>query len=146
MSSSSHKQILVPLINSSCEQAVLKHTIRTYPEADITVLAVITPLDEPFSEGGVLEIPEERRQSERNQVESLVNASLEETDEFDGTVKIETTEGMPTDATVDFVMNHHVEHVILAESHLPKFVRRVVGSPETSVMRRVSVPVTVCNC
>lgn len=146
MDTSPRHRVLIPLISSSCDEVVVEHALRTYPSAELTVLGMITPLDEPFSEGRVLEISDERRQSERTHVASVVDRSRSEVENFDGSVSIQIKEGMPADATVEFVDNHRIEHVVLPESPLPTFVRRVAGSPQTSILRRISVPVTVVDC
>ena len=65
MNTSPQTDVLVPLITSRCEEAAIEQAVEDFPHAEITVLAVITPLDEPLT-GGVVEVSEEDYRQERH--------------------------------------------------------------------------------
>jgi hypothetical protein len=47
------------------QREALEHAFGTFSESEVTVLNVITPLDEPFSEGQILPVTGKRREEER---------------------------------------------------------------------------------
>lgn len=145
MNASPRTDVLVPLITSRCEEAAIEQAVEDFPHGEITVLAVITPLDEPLV-GGIVEVSEEDYRQERATIRSIVDRSMETHDHFEGDIEVEIDDGMPTDVAVEYVTDNHVDHVVVPESQSSRIVGQLVDSPETSVQRRISVPVTRVDC
>lgn len=143
MNASPRTDVLVPLITSRCGEAAIEQAVEEFPHAEITVLAVITPLDEPLV-GSVVEVSEEDYRQERATIRSIIDRSMETHDHFEGDIEID--EGMPTDVAVEYATDNHVDHVVVPESQSSRIVGQLVDSPETSVQRRVSIPVTRVDC
>lgn len=145
MNASTRTDVLVPLITSRCEEAAIQQAVEDFPLGKITVLAVITPLDEPLA-GGVVEVSEKDYRQERATIRSIVDRSMEPAGHFEGNIEIEIEDGMPTDVAVEYVTDHHIDHVVVPESQSSRIVGHLVDSPETSLQRRISVPVTCVDC
>lgn len=145
MNASPRPDVLVPLITSSCEEAAIERAIEEFPGAEITVLAVITPFDEPL-DGAAIEVSEEDYRQERATVRTIVERSLDTADRFEGEIEIDIVDGMPVDAAVEYATGGDLDHVVVPESPSSRLVGQFVDSPETSLQRRVSVPVTRVDC
>lgn len=145
MNASPRTNILVPLITSRCEEAAIERAVEDFPHAEITVLAVITPLDEPLA-GGVVKVSEEDYRQERATIRTIVERSMATHDHFDGSVEIEIDDGMPADVAVEYTTDNHVDHVVVPKSQSSRIIGQLVDSPETSMQRQISVPVTRVDC
>lgn len=135
--------VLVPTLGRPHEDEALAYALETFPDADITLLAVAMPLDAPLSEGGVLERSEERpaaaRQSATELLESVADAPTDR-------VRIETVEGRPGTAVPRYASEEGIDHVVLygAKSGSTGFFRRFLGRGiAATVVERTAEPVTV---
>ena len=139
-------RVLVPTLGRPREDEALSYALETFPDADVTLLAVVTPLDAPLSEGGVLEREEERRAEARRRAEAL----LESTDAIDedptGQVEIDVLEGQPGTVIPRYANEEGIDHVVMRghDRHTTGLVRRVLGRRiATTVVDRTPKPVTV---
>ncbi|MFP8957594.1 universal stress protein [Natrialbaceae archaeon A-CW3] len=142
--------VLVPLVGRSREAAAIEYALETFPEAELTVLAVSTPLDSAMSEGGVLERDDERRTEARNRARSLLEVSTEALERAGSDVQgdvdaaIDVEEGRPGAVVPRYVSDSDVDHVVMCGSDSSGLVRRLLGRDvSTTVVERTDVPVTV---
>ena len=137
-------RVLVPTLGRPREDDALAYALETFPDAEVTLLAVVTPLDAPLSEGGVLERDEERtsqaRERARDRLESATDSSAS------GRIRIETAEGRPGTIIPRYASEEAVDHVVMYGhgSDTSGFVRRFLGrGVATTVVERTPKPVTV---
>lgn len=109
-------ELLVPLVNAPDQQAPVEHAFTISTGADVTVVNVITPLDEPFSEGRVLRTTEARREAARDRARRLVESAREHaasTGERDSVVNITIAEGRPIRAVADRATARNVDRIVV---------------------------------
>lgn len=136
--------VLVPTLGRPREDEALAYALESFPDADVTLLSVVTPLDGPLSEGGVLERSEERTTEARDRARTL----LEAVDDPAATeqVRIETAEGRPGDVIPQHASDEGVDHVVMYghSSDSRGLARRFLGrSIAATVVERTPKPVTV---
>ncbi|WP_207586480.1 universal stress protein [Halomontanus rarus] len=136
------ERVLVPTVGKPRENDALEYALERFT-AEITLLAVVTPLDATMSEGGVLERDEERLEGARRQAESLLEA-VEVSEDDRRRIAIATAEGRPGNAIPEFASSEGVDHVVMRGRDSSGLARRLLGRGiATTVVERVDVPVTV---
>ncbi|ELY50073.1 universal stress protein [Natronorubrum bangense] len=136
--------VLVPTLGRPREDEALAYALETFPDADVTLLAVVTPLDAPLSEGGVLERDEDRLEQTRQREASLLESV--DGDAARKRVRIDVLEGRPGTVIPQYANDEDVDHVVM-HGHgttTAGFVRRFLGrNVATTVVDRTDEPVTV---
>jgi nucleotide-binding universal stress UspA family protein len=138
-------RVLVPTLGRPREDEALAYALETFPDAGITLLAVVTPLDAPLSEGGVLERDAERTAAARASATELLE-SVADADAADR-VRIETADGRPANGVPRNAATAGVDHVVMAGSvgrngFLGRFLGRGIAA---TVVERTPEPVTVLD-
>ena len=126
------------------EDGALSYALETFPDAEITLLAVVTPLDAPLSEGGVLERREERTTQARASAAELLE-SVAGPDTGDR-VRIALAEGRPGTVVPRYASEAGIDHVVMAGDRTRSnwFIRRFLGRDiATTVVERTTQPVTI---
>ncbi|MBZ6495088.1 universal stress protein [Natrinema longum] len=142
MADSAH--VLVPTLGRPREDEALTYALETFPDAQITLLTVVTPLDAPLSEGGVLERSEERTTEARASAEALLESVADPT--AADRVRIETVEGRPGTVVPRYASEEAIDHVVMYGSGggSTGFLRRFLGRGiAATVVERTARPVTV---
>ena len=137
-------RVLVPTLGRPRENEALSYALETFPDAEITLLAVVTPLDAPLSEGGVLERDAERTAQARASAAELLE-SVAESDAA-ARVGIETAEGRPGTVVPRYASESGIDHVVMTGSGAGAdgFLRRFLGRGiDATVVERTAKPVTV---
>ncbi|PSP83898.1 universal stress protein [Halobacteriales archaeon QS_1_68_17] len=86
--------VLVPLDGSPLSDDALAHALATF-ECRVTVLNVVTPLDDSMSEGGVLEPGESRRAEARERASAVIDRAKRRAAEADREVETAVASGDP---------------------------------------------------
>lgn len=136
--------VLVPLDGSPLAKEALTHALAVF-DCRTTVLNVMTPIDAEMSEGGILELSSERKESGRERAETLVeNARVTAADE-DRTVETAVESGDPAEAILAYVEEHDVDHVVMGGhgGDVGSLARRLLGTVATEVVGEAPVSVTV---
>lgn len=134
-------RVPVPTLGRPGDREALEYAIERFPDAEVTVLSVVTPLDEPMSEGGVLECGQERRA----QADSRVAALLEPIG-ADEAVETTVLEGKPGTVVPQYASDHAVDRVVLSGPEVSGLVRRLLGRGVAATVRsRTSAPVDVVD-
>ncbi|WP_336362259.1 universal stress protein [Halalkalicoccus salilacus] len=136
-------RVLVPLDGSPLADEALEHALVVFPQATVTVLNVITPIDAGMSEGGLLEPDDDRRVHARERAEALVERTARRTSKFDASVEVAIEDGDPATVILEFVDEANVDHVVMGGHGRSDLAARFLGSVATSVVTRSPVPVTV---
>lgn len=136
--------VLVPLDGSPLADDALVHALETY-DCPITVLNVVTPLDEHMSEGGIIEPGEERREAARERAQRLLDSARTEAEASDRTIDTAVESGDPADAILEYVESSDVDHVAMGGHGGERggLARRLLGTVATVVVSEAPVTVTV---
>lgn len=136
--------VLVPTLGRPREDEALAYALETFPDADVTLLAVVTPLDAPLSEGGVLERDADRLEQTHQRAASLLESV--DDDAAGERVRVDVLEGRPGTVVPQYASDEAVDHVVM-HGHgttTPGFVRRFLGrGVATTIVERTDEPVTV---
>ncbi|WP_408959978.1 universal stress protein [Natrinema sp. 74] len=137
-------RILVPTLGRPRANEALSYALETFPDAEITLLSVVTPLDAPLSEGGVLERDEERTAEARASAAAVLESVADST--AADRVRIETAEGRPGNVVPRYASEEGIDHVVMAgtgggtDGFLRHFLGRGIAA---TVVERTAEPVTV---
>ncbi|MFT4922938.1 MAG: nucleotide-binding universal stress UspA family protein [Haloarculaceae archaeon] len=136
--------VLVPLDGSPLADEALVHALETF-DCRITVLNVVTPLDDDMSEGGVLSVDEDRHDQAHERAEALVDRATERAEEQGRTVETAIEDGDPAETILEYVEDHEVDHVVMGGhgGERNRLARRLLGTVATAVVGEAPVSVTV---
>ena len=136
--------VLVPLDGSPLSKEALTHALETF-DCRVTVLNVVTPLDEPMSEGGVLEREDERREAARARADAVIGDAERRAAAVDREIETAVETGDPAEAILEHVRERGVDHVVMGGhgSERNRLARRLLGTVATTVVRETPVTVTV---
>ncbi|RKD93681.1 universal stress protein [Halopiger aswanensis] len=143
MADSDPDRVLVPALGRPREDEALAYALETFPNADVTLLSVVTPLDAPLSEGGVLERDDERTAQARRKSQALLETVPRAKRDR---VRIDTVEGRPGTVVPQYASDEAVDHVVMYghDTRSSGFLRRFLGRGiAATVVERTTEPVTV---
>ncbi|MFC5368258.1 universal stress protein [Salinirubrum litoreum] len=133
--------ILVPIDGSPESSRALAFAVEEWPEAAVTLLHVIDPVEAGYgATGGIPSGAEQWYENAKGQADELFDRVG---DDFGREFDTETEVGRPASTIVDFAEEGRFDHVVMG-SHGRKGVSRILlGSVAESVVRNSPVPVTV---
>jgi nucleotide-binding universal stress UspA family protein len=136
--------VLVPLDGSPLAADALADALELF-DCRVTVLNVVTPLDGPMSEGGILGVDESRRESARDRADRIVDRATDRAAERDRRVETAVRTGDPAETIVEYVDAHDVDRVVMGGhgGERGRVARRLLGTVATSVVGEAPVTVTV---
>jgi nucleotide-binding universal stress UspA family protein len=138
------RHVLVPLDGSPQAWEALEHAMEEYPDADITLLSVINPMDAGYSaETALPSAAEEWYESAKAAAEERFDEAAEIAVERGVSIHTAVEVGRPSSMIVQYTEEHDVDGIVMG-SHGRKGVSRILlGSVAEAVVRRSPVPVTV---
>jgi nucleotide-binding universal stress UspA family protein len=135
--------VLVPLDGSPLADDALAHALDVF-DCEVTVLNVVTAVDDRMSEGGVLDRADSRRAAARERADELLAAAKRRADEADRTVETALASGEPAATITDYVDDHDVDHVVMGgHGESSGVASRLLGTVATAVVTDAPVTVTV---
>jgi nucleotide-binding universal stress UspA family protein len=138
------KRVLVPMDGSPQSDKALDHVLTEYPDAEITILHVIDPVDAGYAADpmggdyweGWYEFAEDR-------ADNIFEAARDQAAANDREIETVQDMGPPARLIVGYAEENGIDHIVMG-SHGRKGVARVLlGSVAETVVRRASMPVTV---
>ncbi|MFC6975214.1 universal stress protein [Halomicroarcula sp. GCM10025709] len=138
------EHVLVPLDGSPLADAALTHALETF-DCRVTVLNVVTPLDDGMSEGGVVGAGERRQRQAHDRARTLVDRARTAASAADRDVETAVETGDPAETILAFVDGNAVDHVVMGGHGRtdPSLVDRLLGTVATAVVSEAPVTVTV---
>ena len=136
--------VLVAMDGSPLAEKALKYTLGTF-DCQVTVLTVITPLDSPLSEGGVLESDTGRIREAEERAEQLIESAKAQVETADHRIETVIEVGDPAEAILEHVETHDIDQVVMGGhgGSEGRLARRLLGTVTTAVIGDASVTVTV---
>jgi nucleotide-binding universal stress UspA family protein len=136
--------VLVPLDGSPLADDALVFALDTF-DCELTVLNVVTPMDESMSEGGVLEPGEDRREAARERAEDIIDRAKRRAAEADRRVETVIETGDPAETIVEYVEESGTDHVVMGGhgGERGEIARRLLGTVATKVVGEAPISVTV---
>ncbi|SDM55103.1 Nucleotide-binding universal stress protein, UspA family [Halogranum gelatinilyticum] len=135
------KHVLVPVDGSPQSSKAVEFAVGEWPDAELTLLNVINPVDAGYSPtAGVPSGAEEWFEEAKANAERVLAAA---TPTAAATVHTRTEVGRPSQTIVEVAEEGDIDHVVMG-SHGRKGVSRILlGSVAEAVIRNSTVPVTV---
>lgn len=130
------RRILVPMEGPRQEREGLRHALSEYPDADVTVLYIVDPIDTFYH------IPElsdwkvwyEEAETETNRIFADAQAIG---DEYSVAISTAAATGRPDRAIVEYADTHDVDHIIIGSHGRDDDARvQLVASPRPSSVAR----------
>lgn len=136
--------VLVPMDGSPLAQEALEHTLAVF-DCKVTVLNVITPLDSPLSEGGVLEVGETRFETAQKRSEKLIERASQQAETVGREIETVVETGDPAEEILAYVDTRDIDQVVMGGhgSEHGRIARRLLGTVATAVVGDAPVTVTV---
>jgi nucleotide-binding universal stress UspA family protein len=136
--------VLVPLDGSPLADDALVHALETF-DCRVTVLNVVTALDDPMSEGGVVGAGRDRADEARERARTLVDRARDRAEAEGHAVETAVETGDPADVVVEFAETTGVDHIVMGGHGGDRrpLTRRLLGTVASAVVGEAPVTVTV---
>ncbi|MFB6107519.1 MAG: universal stress protein [Haloplanus sp.] len=136
--------VLVPFDGSDLSVRALDHALSSFPDAAVTVLYVVDPIDLVYeAEAGGTGVAEEWFAAAREGADDVLDRAQARADEDDVTLSREVIVGAAGREIVRYTEDHDVDHVVLGSHGREGLSRVLLGSVAEYVVRRAAAPVTV---
>jgi nucleotide-binding universal stress UspA family protein len=138
------RHVLVPVDGSPLSTTALDTALETFPDASVTVLYVIDPVESVYAvESGGLPVADDWYDQATARAESIFEAATDTAGAGGRAVDTATVVGRPAREILGYVDDHGVDHVVMGSHGRRGFDRLLLGSVAETVLRRSTVPVTV---
>ncbi|MFA9517869.1 universal stress protein [Halopenitus sp. H-Gu1] len=144
------KNVLVPIDGSPLSFQALRHALREFPDASVTVLHVVDLFEPGYGAYPDFETSYEPLMGSEDWYERAEEVSqqlFEEAEElandYDREVNTVSEIGDPKRLIVDFADEEDIDHIVMGAHGRAKEKRPVYGSITEIVARRAPVPVTI---
>lgn len=136
--------VLVPLDGSPLASDAFSHALEIF-DCEITVLNVVTPLDAPMSEGGLLEPGDQRVNDARQRADRLIQRASDQAEARNRTIETDVSTGDPAETILEYAKTHDVTHIVMGAHGADggEITRRLLGTVATAVVGESPVTVTV---
>lgn len=136
--------ILVPIDGSPLSQRALEHALTHYPDAAITTIYVINPVDSLYTSEieGWLDA-EMWYESAQERADTIHETAQELAAESDIELQAVTEIGRPAREILTYATEHDIDQIIMGSHGRKGFERMMLGSVAESVIRRARIPVTI---
>jgi nucleotide-binding universal stress UspA family protein len=133
--------VLVPIDGSQQAEAAVAHADAAFPDAEITLIHVVDPIDAGYDPESVVPgYPEDWYATRKQAAEELFEEARERTGRtFETTVEV----GRPARKVVECAEEEGFDHIVVGSHGRSGVARILLGSVAETVVRRSPVPVTV---
>jgi len=136
--------VLVPIDGSPLADRALVHALDVF-DCRVTVLNVVTPIDESMIESGVLDPGEERRAEARDRADELIERARARAREADRTIDTAVETGDPVETILAYADAAEADHIVMGGHGRDgsDLAARLLGTVATKVVAEAPVTVTV---
>ena len=132
-------EVLVPIDGSPQSTAALDHAVERFPEATLTLVHVVDPVDDWDDSSSQSRV---RFEAQQQAAERLFEDAQERVPD-DISLETAVVMGSPWRAVVSCIEERDVDHVVMGSHGRDGASRLLLGSVAELVVRRSPVPVTV---
>ena len=138
------EHVLVPFDGSPQSEAALEHALEAHPEAKITALTVIDPIEAGYgSRASFPTLSGEWFERAEIAAEETLEHAVVRSEQQGRTIETDTTTGRPARTIVEYAEETGVDAIVMGSHGRDGVARVLLGSVAETVIRRSSVPVTV---
>ena len=136
--------VLVPLDGSPQSWSALEYAMDEHPEARLTLLSVINPMEAGYSaETALPSAAEEWYESAKAAAQQRFDEAAEMAAEAGVSVDTVVEVGRPSRMIVEYAEEHDVDGIVMGSHGRKGVSRMLLGSVAEAVVRSSPVPVTV---
>jgi len=141
-----HSHVLVAYDGSSQAEAALELALDSFPDAHVTLLTAIDPLDAGSRRRITLSpFGDQWLENAREDASSTLDDAADRVHDADVDVDTAIEVGRPANVVVGYAEEHDVDHVVTGSHGRSGVTRILLGSVAETVIRRSPVPVTVAR-
>ncbi|WP_254274516.1 universal stress protein [Haloarcula marina] len=138
--------VLVAFDGSPLSERALAYAIETFPDASITSIYVINPIDSVIDvEAGGLPVAaswDEKAKEEATRIHTKgTDLAAERNTELDTVTEV----GKPARAILEYADDHDIDQIVMGSHGRSGIDRTLLGSVAETVTRRAEIPVTVVS-
>lgn len=136
--------VLVAFDGSPLAERALAYALETFPEAAVTAMYVIDPIDSVIDvEAGGLPVAEEWYDDARERAAGTLTTATDLAAERDVALDTVTEVGKPARAILDYADGHGTDQIVMGSHGRSGIDRALLGSVAETVTRRARIPVTI---
>jgi nucleotide-binding universal stress UspA family protein len=136
--------VLVALDGSPLSERALTYAIDTFPDATITTIHVIDPVDSVIDvEAGGLPVAEGWYDDARERASSIHTTAADLAAERGTELDSATEVGKPARAILEYADDHGIDQIVVGSHGRSGIDRTLLGSVAETITRRARIPVTV---
>jgi nucleotide-binding universal stress UspA family protein len=136
--------VLVAFDGSLLSERALTYALETFPDATITTLYVINPVDSVIDvEAGGLPVAENWYDNAQDRATSIQTTATELAAEQGIELDTVTEVGRPARAILEYADDHGIDQIVMGSHGRSGIDRTFLGSVAETVTRRARIPVTI---
>ncbi|EMA70708.1 UspA domain-containing protein [Halorubrum aidingense JCM 13560] len=136
--------VLIAFDGSPLSERALTYAIETFPDATLTAMYVIDPIDSIIDvEAGGLPVAEDWYDDAREHAADIQTAATEIAAERDVDLATVTEVGRPARTILEYADDHGVDQIVMGSHGRSGIDRALLGSVAETVTRRARIPVTI---
>lgn len=138
--------VLVALVGRPFDADALARATEQFPDAELVVLAVVTPLDAPFSEGQLLSPTDDRFLQARRRAEDLIERVRERSDADtpSDNLHVDVAQGRPAPVVANRADRIGADRIVVGGRDRSRLADYLLGDGVgAAIAERASAPVTV---
>jgi len=138
--------VLVAFDGSPLSERALTYAIETFPDAPITSIYVINPIDSVIDvEAGGLPVAEGWYENAKEQASRTHTTATGLAAERSTELVTVTEVGKPARAILEYADDHDVDQIVMGSHGRSGIDRALLGSVAETVTRRARIPVTIIS-
>jgi len=139
-----HDDVLVAFDGSPLSERALTYAFETFPDATITAIYVIDPIDSVIDvEAGGLPVAEDWYDTAQARATGIHTTATDLAAEHDIVLDTVTEVGKPAREILDYADDHDVDQIVMGSHGRSGLDRTLLGSVAETVTRRARIPVTI---
>ncbi|MFC5136543.1 MULTISPECIES: universal stress protein [Haloferacaceae] len=136
--------VLVAFDGSPLAERALTYAIETFPDAAITTIYIINPIDSVIDvEAGGLPVAEDWYENAQKRAVTIQTTAVDLAAEHDRDIDTVTEVGRPAHTIVDYADDHNIDQIVMGSHGRSGIDRTFLGSVAETVSRRGQIPVTI---
>ncbi|MBX0296117.1 universal stress protein [Haloarcula nitratireducens] len=138
--------VLVAFDGSPLSERALTYAIETFPNAPITAIYVIDPIDAVIdAETGGLPVAEDWHENAKEQATRIHTTAADLATERDTELETVTEVGRPARSVLEYAADHDIDQIVMGSHGRSGIDRALLGSVAETVTRRAQIPVAIIS-
>ena len=136
--------VLVALDGSPLAERALTYALETFPNATITTIYVINPIDSVIDvEAGGLPVAEDWYDTAQERATAIHTTATDLAADHDIVLDTVTEVGKPAREILDYAADNGIDQIVMGSHGRSGLDRTFLGSVAETVTRRAQIPVTI---